>query len=93
MPDMADAETNRALVRRLWEDLYRRDFAAVAAHFHEDGTYTDVPTPDDDVAGGPARIAARVELGLGPLERIEDELVAMVAEGGTASPAWRSTTG
>lgn len=78
---MGDVEANRAVVRQLWEDLYRRDFAAVASHFHDDGTYTDVPTPDDDVAVGPAEIAARLELGLGPLERIEHDLGAVVAEG------------
>lgn len=78
---MGDVDANEAVVRQLWEDLYRRDFAAVAAHFHDDGTYTDVPTPDDDVAVGPAQIAARLELGLGPLERIEHDLVATVAEG------------
>jgi len=78
---MRDVEENRAVVEQLWQDLYRRDFAAVGAHFHDDGTYTDVPTPPEDIAVGPAQIAARLELGLGPLERIEHDIGCIVAEG------------
>jgi ketosteroid isomerase-like protein len=74
-------ESNRAVVDQLWADLYRRDFAAVGAHFHPDGTYTDVPTPEEDVAVGPEQIAARLELGLGPLERIDHAVTCIVAEG------------
>ena len=73
---------NKAVVAQLWQDLYRRDFAAVGAHFHVDGEYTDVPSPSDDVAPGPAEIAARLRLRLEPLDRIEHELTrSVVAEG------------
>ncbi|HEY5077015.1 MAG TPA: hypothetical protein VIJ48_05895, partial [Acidimicrobiia bacterium] len=42
--------TNRELVEQLWIDLYNRDFDAVGAAFTENGEYTDMPTPADDVA-------------------------------------------
>lgn len=74
-------EHNRAVVVQLWEDLYRRDFDAVGAHFHPDGTYTDMPTPPQDTAVGPDQIAARLRLGLEPLHRIEHEHGLVVAEG------------
>lgn len=74
-------EENRDVVEQLWRALYRRDFDAVGAHFHADGTYTDVPTPPDDVAVGPTQIAARLELGLGPLDRIDHDIGCIVAEG------------
>src|SRR5207253_1974616 len=57
-----------------------RDFDAVGAHFLDDGEYTDVPSPDDDVARGPAEIAARLRLGLEPLERLHHDIRLMVAE-------------
>ena len=50
--------TNRELVEKLWIDLYNRDFDAVGAAFADDGEYTDMPTPADDVARGPDQIAA-----------------------------------
>ena len=58
---------NRELVEKLWVDLYNRDFDAVGAAFADDGEYTDMPTPADDVARGPEQIAARLRLGLEPL--------------------------
>lgn len=82
MAERAVEVANKEVVARLWQDLYRRDFDAVGAAFHDDGEYTDVPSPADDVARGPAEIAARLRLGLGPLERIEHEVTrAVVAEG------------
>jgi len=74
---------NRELVDKLWADLYRRDFDAVGAAFAEDGEYTDVPTPADDVARGPAQIAARLRLGLEPLSSIWHDVRTVVAEGRT----------
>jgi len=74
---------NKHVVAQLWRDLYARDFAAVGAHFLDDAEYTDVPSPADDVARGPAKIAARLRLGLGPLERIDHEIRVVVAEGDT----------
>jgi ketosteroid isomerase-like protein len=80
---MADDDVraaNRALVEQLWADLARRDFAAVAAHFTEDGHYTDVPAPEEG-AFGPAAIEARLRLGLEPLERYVLHPGPIVADG------------
>jgi ketosteroid isomerase-like protein len=74
---------NRALVERLWETLYRRDFDGVGALFADDGEYTDMPTPAEDVARGPAQIAARLRLGLEPLASISHKVRTIVAEGAT----------
>ncbi|MDQ1454851.1 MAG: hypothetical protein QOH28_471 [Actinomycetota bacterium] len=71
---------NRELVEKLWADLYRRDFDAVGAAFADDGVYTAVPTPVDDVARGPAQIAARLRLGLEPLSSISHDVLALIAE-------------
>jgi ketosteroid isomerase-like protein len=77
------SNSNKAIVERLWETLYERDFDGVGALFADDGEYTDMPTPADDVARGPAQIAARLRLGLEPLQAIRHEVRAMVAEGDT----------
>ncbi len=74
----------RELVERFWGDLYRRDFDAVGAYFADDGEYTDMPTPAEDVARGPAQIAARLRLGLEPLESISHDIRVIVCEGDTA---------
>ena len=73
--------TNREVVEKLWSDLYRRDFDAVAAAFAPDGEYTDMGTPTDDVARGPEHIAGRLRLGLEPLEAISHDVRLIVAEG------------
>jgi len=78
---VSEAARNRQIVERFWGDLYRRDFDAVGTYFAEDGEYTDVPTPDDDVAQGPKQIAARLRLGLEPLQAIYHHPRHMVAEG------------
>jgi ketosteroid isomerase-like protein len=77
------ATDNKALVERLWKTLYERDFDGVGALFADDGEYTDMPTPGDDVARGPAQIAARLRLGLEPLQAITHKVRTMVAEGDT----------
>jgi ketosteroid isomerase-like protein len=74
---------NRAIVERLWKTLYERDFDGVGALFADDGEYTDMPTPGDDVARGPEQIAARLRLGLEPLQAITHKVRTMVAEGDT----------
>ena len=63
---MSTPAENKALVERFWADLARRDFDAVGAYFAPDGHYTDVPAPEEG-AFGPAEVAARLRLGLGPL--------------------------
>ena len=65
---MPDAAANKQLIERFWEDLYRRDFDAVGEYFAPDGQYTDVFTPDEDLAVGAAQITARLRLGIEPLE-------------------------
>jgi limonene-1,2-epoxide hydrolase len=61
---------NLEIVRRFWQTMYARDWDGVKEYFAPEGEYTDVPSPADDVARGPDAIAARLELGLGPLEAI-----------------------
>ena len=78
----ARAAVNRQVVERFWRALYSRDWDAVAGFFAADAEYTDVPTPDDDVAVGPEQIVARLRLGLEPLEAIYHHPRHMVAEGG-----------
>ena len=75
--------TNRDLIEAFWGDLYRRDYATVGAYFSETGEYTDVASPSDDVARGPARIAARLQLGLQPLASLSHDIRLMVCEGDT----------
>lgn len=74
---------HRELVERFWADLYRRDFEKVGAYFAPDGEYTDMPTPAEDVARGPAQIAARLRLGLEPLSAISHDVRAIVCDGDT----------
>lgn len=65
-----DVTANIELVERFWEALGRRDFDAVGAMMSERGHYVDVPVLDaDEGAFGPAETAARLRLGLEPLER------------------------
>jgi limonene-1,2-epoxide hydrolase len=72
-------EENLALIRRFWHDLYARDFDKVGAYFAEDGHYEDVPAPDAG-AVGPAAVAARLRVGLEPIERYVHHLHRMVAD-------------
>jgi limonene-1,2-epoxide hydrolase len=75
-------EENRAVVEGFWADLYRPALAgleAAAARFAPDGAYTDVTTPEDEVARGPEEIVRRLTLGWGPVERIWDERLHLVA--------------
>jgi ketosteroid isomerase-like protein len=75
------ADANRAVVERFWEALYARDWDALRGFFAPEAEYTDVPTPDDDLAVGPDQIVARLQLGLEPLEAIIHHPRHMVAEG------------
>lgn len=63
------SEENIAVVEAFWEALGRRDFDAVGAMMSELGHYIDVPVIGvEDGAFGPAETAARLRLGLEPLE-------------------------
>ena len=51
---------NKAVVAQLYDALYRKDADGVGGFFADDGVYTDVGSPADDVAVGPAQVAARI---------------------------------
>jgi limonene-1,2-epoxide hydrolase len=90
-------EGNKALVREFWATLYRRDWDGLGRFFTEESEYTDVPSPADDVARGPARIVARLRLGLERVSGYDHDLRLMVAEGDTVmtehSETWHWHTG
>jgi limonene-1,2-epoxide hydrolase len=71
----------REIIEEFWATLYKRDFDGVGAFFADDGEYTDMPTPGDDVARGPAQIAARLRLGLEPLSNISHDIRAIACDG------------
>jgi limonene-1,2-epoxide hydrolase len=87
---------NKALIERFWKDLYERDFERVGAYFAEDGHYEDVPTPDSG-ATGPANIAARLRIGLEPVDHMVHHTHRLVAEGDTVvtehTEEWHFPTG
>jgi limonene-1,2-epoxide hydrolase len=89
-------DRNRRTVEQLWEELYRRDYDAVASHFAPDGHYDDVGAPGDG-ARGPEAIAARLRLGLEPLEAIIHHPAVLVAQGDVVMTEhveeWRWPTG
>ena len=60
---------NEGRLRQLFVDLERLDFAAVAAHCSDDCVYEDVPYEAATVTG-PGAIRAKLEMGLGMLERL-----------------------
>ena len=84
-PDFTKTEANKAVSTAFWEALGRRDFDAVGAMMSENGHYIDVPLVDggEDGAYGPKEVAARLRLGLEPLEKYVLREGTMVAEGDT----------
>jgi ketosteroid isomerase-like protein len=79
---MNDMEAKRTLVERFWAALARRDFDAVGAMMSDDGHYIDVPLIGaEDGARGPREVAARLRLGLEPLERYVLHPGTIVVEG------------
>ncbi|MFQ5696720.1 MAG: nuclear transport factor 2 family protein [Myxococcota bacterium] len=96
MSDSADPRQNRAMIERFWRDLYARSFEAVGSYFAPEGLYEDVPTPDSG-ARGPRGVAARLRIGLEPLEKIEHQTHRMVAEGSCVvtehTETWHFPTG
>jgi ketosteroid isomerase-like protein len=91
------SDENREIVHRLWDALYRRDWDGIAGFFDARSEYTDVPSPADDVARGPALIVARLRLGLERISGYEHDLRLMVAEGDTVvtehTETWHWHTG
>jgi ketosteroid isomerase-like protein len=73
-------EENKRVVAQLWECLYRKDWAGVAACIAPDGHYEDVPAPDAG-ARGPANVVTRLRVGLDPVVRFGHEVHRVVAEG------------
>jgi limonene-1,2-epoxide hydrolase len=91
------ASDDRAVVENFWEALYDRDWDRLAACFAPDADYTDVCSPADDIAVGPAQILARLRLGIEPIDRYEHDLKLVVAEGGVVvtehTETWHWHTG
>jgi limonene-1,2-epoxide hydrolase len=81
-PTGSDPTTaNTEIVAAFWESLYRRDWDAIAGFFGPEAEYTDVPSPADDVARGPAQIVARLRLGLEPISEYRHHHRLTVAQG------------
>ncbi len=84
-------------MRAFWAALYDRDWDRIASSFSPDASYTDVPSPPDDVAVGPEQVVARLRLGIEPIERYEHELRLMVAQSGVVvtehAETWHWRTG
>jgi len=77
------ATGNQAVVERLWAALYdRRDYDEVGSLFAADGFYVDMPNPAAG-ATGPAEVAARLRLGLQPVERHWHDVEEILAVGDT----------
>ncbi len=76
---MGIVDENRTLIEGFWAELYRQDLEAAAARFAPDGEYTDVETPEDDVARGPDEIVRRLTLAFGKLTDLHDERRHLVA--------------
>jgi limonene-1,2-epoxide hydrolase len=91
------ADDNKNTVMAFWTALYDRDWDRIAGFFGDQSEYTDVPSPDDDVARGPDLIVARLRLGLGRISDYQHSLRLMVAEGNTVvtehAETWRWHTG
>ncbi len=77
----ANEERNKRIAASFWATLYSRDFVAVGEFMAVHGEYTDVFTPDEDVAIGGSQVSARLRLGLEPLSAIYHHPKHMVAEG------------
>jgi limonene-1,2-epoxide hydrolase len=93
----ATAAENKARVQAFWAALYDRAWDDIGQFFAPDSEYTDVPSPADDVARGPAMIVARLRLGLDRISSYEHHLRLMVAEGDTVvtehAETWQWHTG
>ena len=76
---MSRIETNRALIRRFWDDLYAHEFGRVGGYFTPDAVYDDVPIPAAR-AVGPAAIVRKLEIGLGRVPKHVHRLHRMVVD-------------
>ena len=87
---------NAERLLRLFGDLDRLDFAAVAGHCTDDCVYEDVPY-DAATVVGPEPIRAKLAMGLGTLERIPTTIHELVEQGDTIlverTEVWHHRTG
>lgn len=87
---------NAERLRQLFVDLERLDFAAVATHCASDCQYDDIPYPEATVVG-PDAIRAKLEMGLGTLERLPTTIHELVESGDTMlverTEVWHHPTG
>jgi ketosteroid isomerase-like protein len=87
---------NAERLHRLFTDLERLDFAAVAGHCTEDCVYEDVPF-DAATAVGRDAIQAKLALGLGTLERLPTTIHELLEQGDTImverTEVWHHPTG
>ncbi|MFQ5665384.1 MAG: nuclear transport factor 2 family protein [Candidatus Binatia bacterium] len=87
---------NADRLRQLFTDLDRLDLGGVASHCTDDCVYEDVPFPEATVTG-PDAIRAKLELGLGTLERIPTTIHELVEDGDTMlverTEVWHHRTG
>jgi len=87
---------NADRLRQLFVDLDRLDFAAVAGHCADDCVYDDMPYKEATVVG-PQAIRAKLEMGLGMLERIPTTIHELVEAGDTImverTEVWHHPTG
>ena len=94
---LTTAADNKARVQAFWAALYARAWDDIGQFFAPDSEYTDVPSPADDVARGPAMIVARLRLGLDRISSYEHHLRLIVAEGDTVvtehAETWQWHTG
>jgi limonene-1,2-epoxide hydrolase len=83
-------------LHRLFADLERLDFAAVAGHCTEDCMYEDVPFVAATAVGREA-IQAKLALGLGALERLPTTIHELLEQGDTImverTEVWHHPTG
>ena len=88
--------SNVATLQRLFSELERLDFGAVAGHCTDDCVYEDVPYPEATVTG-PDAIRAKLELGLATLERLPTTIHECVEAGNTVlverTEVWHHPTG
>src|SRR5215470_15190628 len=88
---------NADVLHRFFVDLERLDFAAVAGHCTTDCVYEDVPYPEVATAVGPEAIRAKLDLGLGMLERLPTTIHELVEAGDTLlverTEVWHHRTG
>src|SRR5512140_731056 len=87
---------NADRLRQLFVDLEHLDFAAVASHCADDCVYDDIPYAAATVTG-PEAIRAKLEMGLGMLERLPTTIHELVEDGDTIlverTEVWHHRTG